>query len=170
MWYKNQFEDLPDVLVKSAPIWARILGDALIGGHLRMNGTFNCIGITEPITVGDNLEVDHVVYHIEQVMHKCAINPMTGVKSFRTSIKASHGVSVNSNAQGTKYAEMTYTSGYADRANDFSHQQILPGVSESQDVVYRPQGIDATPQELKASKINPFPQPSTTPNVPKKGN
>ena len=135
-----------------------------------MNGTFQCIGITEPITVGDNLEIDHVVYHIEGVIHNCSINVSNGVKSFRTIIKASHGVSVNSSATGTKYAEMTYTSGYADRANDYAHQQILPGVSESQDVVYRPANIDPSKSETDASRINPFPQPSTTKNTPKKGN
>jgi len=166
---QNQFNDSPDALVKFALIWARILGDALIGGHLKMNGTFNCIGITEPIAVGDNLEVDHVVYHIEGIVHNCSINVSTGVKSFRTIIKASHGVSVNSNAKGTKYAEMTFTNGYADRANDFNHQQILPGVSESQDVVYRPANLDPSKQATSASHINPFPQPSTTKNNPKKG-
>lgn len=166
---QNQFEDLPEVLVKSAPIWARVLADALIGGHLKLNGTFSCIGITEPITVGDNMEVDHVVYHIEQVTHSCAINPATGIKSFRTNIKVSHGVSVNSTATGTKYAEMTYTGGYPDRAQDFDHQQILPGVSESQDVVYRPSSLDPSKSETSSSRINPFPQPSTTP-TPKKGN
>lgn len=167
---QNQFEDLPNTEVKSAPIWARILGDALIGGHLKLNGTFNCIGITEPIAIGDNLEVDHVVYHIEGLIHNCSINIQTGMKSFRTVIKASHGISVNSDTQGTKYAEMTYTSGYADRANDYAHEQILPGVSESQDVVYRPANLDPSKSETAASRINPFPQPSTTRNNPKKGN
>ena len=159
---QNQFNDLPDALVRDAPVWARILGDALIGGHLKMNGTFNCIGIVEPICVGDNLEVDHVVYHIEGIVHNCSISVANGVKSFRTVIKASHGVSVNSDAKGTKYAEMTFTNGYADRANDFNHQQILPGVSESQDVVYRPANLDPSKQATSASQINPFQQPSTT--------
>lgn len=167
---QNQFDDLPDVLIKLGPVWARILGDALIGGHLKLNGTFNCIGIPEPIAVGDNLEVDEVVYHIEQIVHQCAINPATGIKSFRTTVKVSHGVSVNSTSKGTKYAEMTYTTGYADRAHDFNNKQILPGVSESQDVVYRPSSLDPTSQETRASKTNPFPQPSTTKNNPKKGN
>jgi hypothetical protein len=172
---QNQFDDLPDTLVKRAPEWARILGDALIGGHLKMNGTFNCIGIVEPIAVGDNAEVDGVVYHIENVTHNCSINPSTGVKTFRTSLKVSHGVSVNSNAQGTKYAEMTYTDGYADRQHDFNNQQILPGVSESQDVVYRPSSLDVSSTKEAASRGSastnaPFPQPSTTKNTPNKGN
>ena len=166
---QNQFNDDVDNLILLAPIWARILGDAVIGGHLKLNGTFNCIGIVEPIAVGDNLEVDHVVYHIEGLVHNCSINVTTGAKSFRTTIKASHGVSVHSNAQGTKYAEMTYGDGYADRINDYAHQQILPGVSESQDVVYRPANLDPSKSETNGSKNGPFPQPSTTKNNPKKG-
>lgn len=157
---QNQFDDLPEAVAQFAPAWARIMGDALIGGHLKLNGTFNCIGIVEPIAVGDNLEVDGVVYHIEQIMHSASISPQNGTKSFRTSIRASHGVSVNSSAAGTKYSEMTYTSGYAERAHDFAHQQILPGVSESQDVVYRPTSLDPTSAETRTDKIAPFPQPS----------
>jgi hypothetical protein len=163
---QNQFDDLPDVPVKSAPIWARILGDALIGGHLKMNGTLNCIGITEPIAVGDNLEFDGVVYHIESINHACQIQPGSGIKSFRTSIKISHGVSVNSNAYGTRYPEMTHTTGQRDRTHDYGNQQILPGTSESQDVTYRQ--LDATQEDLNKGD-RPFPQPSTTSNVPNKG-
>jgi hypothetical protein len=157
---QNQFNDEVDNLVKLATSWARILGDALIGGHLKLNGTFNCIGIVEPITVGDNLQVDNVVYHIENVSHSCSINAQSGVKSFRTSIKASHGISINSSAKGTKYAEMTYTNAYADRSHDFDNQQILPGVTENQDVVYRPKVLDPSKSDLNPGKINPFPQPT----------
>jgi hypothetical protein len=161
---QNQFDDLPAPLIQSAAVWARILGDALIGGHLKMNGTLNCIGIVEPIAVGDNLEFDGVVYHIENVTHNCSINIGSGVKTFRTTIKVSHGVSNTSNAYGTRYAEMAFGTGARDRENDYAHQQILPGVSESQDVVYRPTTLD---QPL--SKGAPFPQPSTTKNTPNKG-
>ena len=41
-----------------APGWAKIMGDALIGGHLKMSGTINFVGIAEPIAVGDNLQFD----------------------------------------------------------------------------------------------------------------
>jgi hypothetical protein len=161
---QNQMDDLPDNTVYHSPIWSRILGDAVIGGHLKLNGTIECIGIVEPIPVGDNFEFDGVVYHVEQVVHSCAMNPTSGIKTFRTVLSLSHGVSVNSSAQGMLYSQMTHTSGLGDRTNDYSNEQILPGVSESQDVISRPTNLD-TPVSID----HPFPQPKTsnsgTPNV-----
>lgn len=154
----NQFDDLPSALIKSAPTWARIFGDAVIGGHLKLNGTLELIGIQDPIAVGDNLEFDGTVYHLEQVTHVCSINSEDGKKTFRTTVSVSHGVSVNSSTSGTEYSQMTYADGYQDRAHDYLNEQILPGVSESQDTVYRPANLD-----LPHSKGSPFPQPSTNP-------
>lgn len=161
---QNQFDDLPGPLILAAPVWARILGDALIGGHLKINGTLTCAGIVEPITVGDNLEFNNVVYHIEQVSHICTIAPTTGIKSFRTTLSLSYGIGVNSNTKGTQYADMYYGDGYKERINDYNNQQILPGVAEGQDTVYRPNTVD---QPVGGG--NPFPQPTTTPNKIKKG-
>ena len=156
---QNQFDDLPDALVKSAPIWARLCGDAVIGGHLKLNGTFELVGMQEPIAVGDNLEFDGVVYHIEQVTHTCVVNPTTGIKTFRTSVSVSHGVSVNSNSQGTEYSQMTYAGGYQDRVHDFANEKILPGVSESQSTGSRPSNVDSP-----LATGTPFPQPTTVQN------
>lgn len=163
---QNQFDDLvSDRFIINSPIQARILGDALIGGQLKMNGTINCIGIKEPISVGDNLEFDGVVYHIEQVSHSCAINMLNGIKNFRTTLKVSHGVSVYSNAEGTRYAEMANPTAKQDRIDDFKHEKILPGVSDSQDVYYRNPSLDVPTSNNREA----FPQPSTTKNVPNKG-
>jgi hypothetical protein len=170
---QNQFDDLPDRLVYSAPRWARILGDALIGMHLKLNGTIKCFGIIEPIAVGDNLEFDNVVYHIEQLIHTCSIDPITGNKTFRTDISLSHGVSVNSDSQGTKYPQMTYSDAYTDRNADYSGdpisptigEQILPGISESQDVPKRP-NLD---RPANAEKGQPFQQPSINKNTNRYG-
>lgn len=161
---QNQFDDTLDNLVKSAPVWARILADALIGGHLKMNGTINLFGIVEPIAVGDNIELEGVVYHIEQVSHTCSIEPASGVKAFRTTLNVSHGLLANSTYQGTKYAEMIYPDAYGDRNNDYKDQQILPGISESQDVIYRPNNVD-----VPRSTGIPFIQPSIKKNIPETG-
>ena len=40
------------------------------------------------------------------------------MKTFRTNLSLSHGVSVNSNEQGTKYAEMKYSDAYKDRNSE----------------------------------------------------
>lgn len=117
--------------------WAKIVGDALIGGQLKMNGTIECVGIVDPIAVGDNLQFDGVVYHIEQINHNCIISVSDGKKTFRTSISVSNGLSVGTSSQGIKYSEMTFSDAYQLRDNDYKNNKILPGVSESQDTVYR---------------------------------
>lgn len=141
-----------------SPEWAKIIGDALIGGHLKMSGSITAIGITDPIAVGDNLEYDGNVYHIEEVVHTANINVQSGAKIFRTTISLSSGVSKSSSAQGTRYAEMSYTSGYKERENDYANNKILPGVSEEQDTVYRP---DVLNKPYSANKS--FPQPKAGP-------
>jgi hypothetical protein len=160
----NQFDDLPENLALSAPRWARILGDFLIGGHLKLNGTLNCAGIVEPIAVGDNVEFDNVVYHLEMINHSCSVDGQTGIKRSRSTLGLSNGISVNSSAQGTEYSEMAYSDAKSRRNYDYKNDQILPGVAESQDVVYRAGNLD-TP----TSTGKPFGQPSLVKNTPKKG-
>lgn len=151
----TQFDELTSVKKEfHSPDWAKIVGDCLIGGHLKLNGTIVCAGIQDPIAIGDNLELDGIVYHIEQITHMASITAVSGIKIFRTTLQLSSGVSVTSSEKGTRYGEMTYTSGDAARQDDYNRNQILPGVSESQDVVYRPNNLDAP-----ASKNAPFPQP-----------
>lgn len=143
----------------ASPSWARIVGDTLIGGHLKLNGSFECVGIVDPIAVGDNLEFDGVVFHIEEVSHACNIG-QDGRRMFRTRISVSSGLSKDSSSDGTRYSEMTYTAGQDERINDFNNNQILPGVSESQDVVYRPTNLDSP-----SSPNGSFSQPNAGVNV-----
>jgi hypothetical protein len=155
----TQFDE-PTTLNKAyrSPIWAKVLADSLMGGHLKLNGSINCAGIVDPIAVGDNLELDDVVYHIEQVSHTCSINPQTGIKLFRTVINLSSGVHVSSTAAGTRYAEMDFTSAEELRKNDFNNEQLLPGISDSQETVSRPDTVDVPPGINK-----PFVQPGVAP-------
>lgn len=140
-----------------SPIWAKIVGDALIGGHLKLNGGIQTAGLVDPIAVGDNLELDGIVYHIEQVSHSCSISVKEGKKLFRTNIKLSSGVSVSSSsAQGTRYPEMDHPGANDLRKTDYQNNKILPGVAEGQDVVYRPVNTDYPPSTAKS-----FPQPKT---------
>jgi hypothetical protein len=155
----TNFEDL--TLLKDEYVgrrWAYILGDALIGGHLKMNGTIECVGITYPIPVGDNLEFDDIVFHIEEVTHSCGIDPQNGTKSFRTTLRLSNGISVSNTNTGLQYAEMQFTNAYHDRLNDYNNTDIMPGVSEAQDIISR-HGV----VEVSGSTINhtdsPFAQP-----------
>lgn len=68
------------------------LADVLMDGHMRYNGVLSCVGIQEPITVGDNLMVNNdMLLHIEAVTHTGGISP-SGAKSFATTLQLSHGV------------------------------------------------------------------------------
>lgn len=139
-----------------SPNWAKIVGDALMGGHLKMNGRITTAGIVDPIAVGDNLELDGVVYHIEQVSHTASVSVQDGRKMFRTALELSSGLAVESSSKGTRYAEMRNPGAYARRQeDDDSGNEILPGISESQDVVYRPKNVDDP-----HAKNSPFVQPN----------
>lgn len=72
--------------------WMAIASDILMSQQLTLTGVMTTFGIQSPICVGDNLEWDSVVFHIESVSHTCAIQG--GKKQFITSIALSHGVSV----------------------------------------------------------------------------
>jgi hypothetical protein len=148
-----QFSDLPNQAIDFAQQWARILSDCLFGGQLKLNGSMECIGIYEPIAVGDNLEFDNVLYHIEGIVHKCSIG-QEGIKSFRTMITISNGISLSTSDAGLKYAQMNNENAYSERAVDYKNENILPGVSESQDTVNRNHNIDQVP----AGNLS-FPQP-----------
>jgi hypothetical protein len=154
----TQFDD-PTSIDKSykSPLWAKVVGDALIGGRLKLNGSVTCAGLVDPIAVGDNLEFDGVVYHIEQVSHTCDISVKEGKKLFRTNIKLSSGISIASSAQGTRYPEMDHPGAYDLRKTDYKNNQILPGVAEGQDVEYRPTNTDSPPAPGGKS----FAQPKT---------
>jgi hypothetical protein len=145
-----------------APNWAKIMGDALIGGHLKMSGTINFVGIPEPIAVGDNLQFDGVVYHIEQTTHNAAINPKDGKKMFRTAVVLSNGLSIQSNFSNVDYAEMKNGGAYDKRAADYNQSQILPGISESQDTIYRKNNPDTPHSEGQS-----FVQPNTSTSIRK---
>lgn len=156
----TSFEDLTvDLDEKVGKRWAQVIGDCLIGGHLKLNGTLECVGIVDPIAVGDNLEFDGTIFHIEEINHICAVNLDNGIKTFRTVIKLSNGVATSDSGVDLSYSEMIHTRGYQDRKDNYSHgNQILPGVSEEQSTTYRPDSPAPTQAEID-KKDAPFAQP-----------
>jgi hypothetical protein len=70
--------------------WMEAIADWSFGSQYTLNGTFNSIGIQAPIAEGDNLEVNNVVYHIENVHHRCAMQGDR--RSFRTTLEVSNGM------------------------------------------------------------------------------
>jgi hypothetical protein len=117
-----------------APQWAKLCFDWIYGGHLRTNGQITLAGIEENICVGDNLELQNTVYHIEAINHIASISP-NGPKSFRTTLVLTHGVDKRSSANGPVYPEMDFTDTLLDRQDDYkSNDKILPGFSDTQDI------------------------------------
>lgn len=163
----SEFDRLPQAPYSAngfrSPGWSRIMGDSLIGGHLKFSGTINFVGIPEPIAVGDNLQFDSTVYHIEGINHNAAQQP-DGKKFFRTDVTLSSGVSIQS-GDNVAYSEMNLGSAYDKRKNDYDTTQILPGVSEAQDTYYRTDSPEPTPNNI--STADSFTQPNTNTSINK---
>lgn len=73
--------------------WAEVASDWLMGQHLTLNGTVVSYGIQAPITHGDNLEWDGIVYHIEGYAHSCG-RTVDGHRHFTTSLTLTHGMRI----------------------------------------------------------------------------
>lgn len=116
-----------------APTWTALNYDWLNNGHLKENGVITTAGIEEPIAVGDNVEIDGNVYHIEDVTHSMSISP-DGHKNFETNLRVSFGVSLTSNSSKQIYPEDTSKSNMDDkRQESFNRDGMMPGVSDLQE-------------------------------------
>lgn len=83
--------------------WQTIIADALMDGHLKHSGSMTCSGIFAPICVGDNTEVDNLIFQIERVNHSGSIQA-DGKKQFITTIDLSNGISsTNDGAESQIY-------------------------------------------------------------------
>ena len=139
--------------------WAKIVSDWIIDGHLKESGKLKFVGLQDPISVGDNIEFDNIVYHIEAVQHTMVV-AHTGKKSFRTSLTVSYGIDKRSSKSGPVYANMTHTDAHTNNIEDFDHERILPGVGDTQDLPSRVQGEEVketrqasfTPRRLRKSR------------------
>lgn len=148
--------------VTYAPKWAKLVFDWINGGHLKTNGSIQTVGIEEDICIGDNLELQDTIYHIESITHTGVISP-DGRKMFRTDMKLSHGIDKRSSAKGPVYPEMDYTDTYLDRQHDYAEgYDIMPGFSDTQDILGRDNGEEVretrnasfTPSELRKKSDN----------------
>ena len=142
--------------------WAELVSDWVINGHLREAGTITCQGIEEPISVGDNLEFNGIIYHIESVTHNVSIQPITGKKSFRTNLTVSFGTDPRSDSARPVYAEMEHTDSYKERLEDYENgERILPGFSDTQHIAgatSRRDGEEVKETLEKSYTLNPKPK------------
>ena len=133
--------------------WAYLLFDMQNAGQLRESGAISCVGIEDPICVGDNLEFDGNIYHIEQVSHHMSIEPQSGKKIFRTNLKLSFGTSLNSTDSTPVYSQMEFTDTLTERKRDRVNEDILPGFSDTQDL---PGNSRELGEEVKETKEESF--------------
>ena len=117
--------------------WAELLFDMMNAGQNRESGTIAMQGVVEPICVGDNLEFDGNIYHIEQISHTWTIDQL-GRKSFKTNAVLSFGTPKNSEKGKIRYSQMDFTDSNSEKARDESLEQIMPGFSDTQSLPNNP--------------------------------
>lgn len=74
-------------------VWTGFMADILFPGHLKHSGHIACHGIQLPVPVGDNIEYEDIVYHIESRVDTASIDEQ-GRKIWRTVFTVSNGISV----------------------------------------------------------------------------
>jgi len=137
--------------------WNKLYADWLFNGHLKENGTITCAGIHYPISVGDNLQLEDTVFHIESISHNMGVDA-NGHKHFKTSLALSFGVDERKGASYNPiYPEMEHTDSYKNRVAKYqdSESGILPGFSDSQDILGRVAGEEINETDEKAFSVMP---------------
>jgi hypothetical protein len=138
-----------------APDWARLVADWVMNNHLKESGSIQCVGIEDPICVGDNIEFDNMVYHIEAYTHTFQID-RAGYKRFTTNLSVNYGIDKRSDKNQLVFSEMQYTDRYTKGVEDYEHNKILPGFGEAQDVISRRSSLgEETIKTKEASFILP---------------
>jgi hypothetical protein len=143
----------------AATRWANLVADWVMNGHLKLNGKIITAGIVDPICVGDNLEFDNVVYHIESISHVMILNS-EGQKNFRTTLNLSMGISDDSTEDVQLYGEMDHTDSYKKRKQDYSQEGVLPGFSDTQDLPGDKNRSNG--EEIKETEQKTFNNPKST--------
>jgi hypothetical protein len=145
--------------------WAHIVADWLFAGHLRESGSIETVGIEEPIGVGDNLELDRVVYHIENMIHSMVINA-DGKKIFRSQFSLSFGMDDRSTSTKPIYPESDYSSIDTKLKADYNGDRLLPGLSESQDTPGRTSGEVVSKDKADIDSLENVTESGTFTNKP----
>lgn len=123
--------------------WAEMVADWVIDGHLKESGVMTFQGIQEPVAVGDNLEFDGIIYHIEGVSHQMSIQG--DKKTWTTRITVSYGMDMRSSKEGPVYPQMQYTDAQTYNNEDFNIERLRPGISDTQNISGRVNGEEIEP-------------------------
>lgn len=113
--------------------WSILIGDATIGSHMKLNGSVETVGIEQDITVGDNIQMGGIVYHIEALSHRCSVNA-NGSRNFSTTMAFSQGVDDSKEDEFKVYGETVnkmYSEAYG---KDYGYKwNLLPNVVNEQE-------------------------------------
>ena len=71
--------------------------------HLKYTGSIQTFGIFDPICVGENIEFNNIVFHIENVAHNYQIQG--GIPVFRTTLALTHGTHKSGNLEALQIAK-----------------------------------------------------------------
>jgi len=114
------------------------------------------VGIEEDICIGDNLELQNTVYHIESITHVGSMSA-DGKKTFRTTLTLVHGVDKRSSAKGPVYPQMDFTDTKTYREDDYKQGfGMLPGFSDTQDIIGRKnKGEETVGNETEETSFTP---------------
>jgi hypothetical protein len=106
--------------------WPVLMADMLMDSQQKLTGTIVLKGIQAPIAVGDNLQYEGNLYHIERVVHSGMIDfSSDGTKSFTTTLQISNGVSLQQNSNLLNYA---FLGTFAPSAEFYPQINELPGI------------------------------------------
>lgn len=178
--------ELSDTTGSVPTVWMQLIADRMIGSQFTANGSITLVGIQAPICIGDNLEWNGVVYHIESLSHVCAIDH-EGRKTFTTSMTLTNGLRNLDDSQETTFSRLGTNTGDGSgdglmgggvdsevaRNTDFP---IYPGVSIGDNQKYQPGISEANRYQTNANvnydtdddemEIKP---PPTSPSSQKRG-
>lgn len=91
---------------KSAEVirkYTAFLSSVISNQHLKYTGTISTFGIFDPICIGENVEFNNIVLHIEGVQH--AYQVQNGLPLFRTTLTLSHGIHKNGDLDALQEVE-----------------------------------------------------------------
>lgn len=71
-------------------VWQQLVADFAQGMQMTISGTITMLGVQAPIAVGDNVEYEGNVYHIEGLTHHWSIS--NGERDFKTMVQVSTGM------------------------------------------------------------------------------
>ena len=131
--------------------WMRLVADWSIGGFLTLSGSMQCFGIQSAIAVGDNVEFDGVVYHIEGISHSCSIDPM-GNKQFRTSLQFTNGMRADGEVDSLSSTLQPIYAG----VKDGDQRNLDPGLSLEGNRTSRADETALQREPLEINTFDPF--------------